>query len=500
MNTKARFPAVILAPVVLGLAQQAAAAIPGIGRVAGDTTSCAGTTCTFNLTARSGHITLGDGNQLLAWGYAVGARDATGASPMQYPGPTLIVNEGDTVRVTLDNTLPVPVSIVFPGQQGVSASAGSAGALTTEVPVGGAAVTYEFVASRPGTFIYQSGTQPELEIEMGLAGALIVRPAGFAEGDDASHPQRRAYAGAGSAYDREYLFFLTEMDRCAHEAREAVDLALAAGQPPPPASGHKPPDQCVAVDPASFEATLWFMNGRNAPDTMLKAGVAWLPLQPYNALARMHPGERVLMRVAAAGRDLHPFHHHGNNAWLIARDAQVLESAPGADAAYPDFAGTPAIPELVAKNARLPDQAISNFTIQAVPGSTYDALFTWTGRGLNWDMYGHTGAECTDATAAAASRLPNEDPGSHCRPFPVTLPEQQALTFGGMWSGSQYLEKLQALPPLQGGLNPGGGFTFMWHSHTERELTNDDIFPGGMMTMMIIEGPGVVIDANGNID
>jgi len=69
---------------------------------------------------------------------------------------------------------------------------------------------------------------------------------------------------------------------------------------------------------------------------------------------------------------------------------------------------TPAIPELVAKNARLPDQAISNFTIQAVPGSTYDALFTWTGRGLNWDMYGHTGAECADATAAAASRLPNE--------------------------------------------------------------------------------------------
>jgi hypothetical protein len=34
----------------------------------------------------------------------------------------------------------------------------------------------------------------------------------------------------------------------------------------------------------------------------------------------------------------------------------------------------------------------------------------------------------------------------------------------------------------------------MWHSHTERELTNDDIFPGGMMTMMIIEGPSVGID------
>ncbi len=39
---------------------------------------------------------------------------------MQYPGPTLIVNQGDTVKIVLNNTLPVPVSIVFPGQQGVT--------------------------------------------------------------------------------------------------------------------------------------------------------------------------------------------------------------------------------------------------------------------------------------------------------------------------------------------------------------------------------------------
>ena len=24
----------------------------------------------------------------------------------------------------------------------------------------------------------------------------------------------------------------------------------------------------------------------------------------------------------------------------------------------------------------------------------------------------------------------------------------------------------------------------MWHSHTEKEMTNNDIFPGGMMTML----------------
>jgi hypothetical protein len=35
----------------------------------------------------------------------------------------------------------------------------------------------------------------------------------------------------------------------------------------------------------------------------------------------------------------------------------------------------------------------------------------------------------------------------------------------------------------------------MWHSHTEKELTNFDVFPGGMMTMLIIEPPGVPIQA-----
>ena len=146
---------------------------------------------------------------------------------------------------------------------------------------------------------------------------------------------------------------------------------------------------------------------------------------------------------------------------------------------------------------------MSNFTIQTVPGSTYDAIFTWTGKGLNWDIYGHTGADCDDPGRHGGEphrSTRNPALAAIARPFPVTLPEQQALTFGGLWSGSPFLQALEPLPPLQGGLNPGGGFTFMWHSHTERELTNDDIFPGGMMTMMIIEGPGVPIDGDGNID
>ena len=99
--------------------------------------------------------------------------------------------------------------------------------------------------------------------------------------------------------------------------------------------------------------------------------------------------------------------------------------------------------------------------------------------------------DCDEST-----RLPGEDPASHChlfvdpmgaRNFPVNLPEQQSLTFGGFWSGGPYLGTDEPIPPLQGGLNPGAGYSYMWHSHTERELTNDDVFPGGMMTMFILE-------------
>jgi hypothetical protein len=75
----------------------------------------------------------------------------------------------------------------------------------------------------------------------------------------------------------------------------------------------------------------------------------------------------------------------------------------------------------------------------------------------------------------------------------VTLPDQNVLAFGGMWSGSPYLGAPGSLPPGEGGLNPNAGYTYMWHSHTEREMVNNDVFPGGMMTMLIIEPPGTSI-------
>jgi FtsP/CotA-like multicopper oxidase with cupredoxin domain len=426
--------AALVVALLLAVAGSAPAMIDGI------------TGSVFDLTAKAGHISIPDGDSLMVWGYA------NGNGTVQYPGPTLIVNEGDVVTVRLRNQLPRPVSIVFPGQE-VKAIGGVVGALTREAlnandpatPANNEAlVVYTFTATRPGTYLYYSGSNPSLAVEMGLVGALIVRPANFGT-------LKSAYGDARSAYDYEFLFLLTEMDPRVHYLVEQGRFG--------------------AVDTTTFFPTLWFINGRAAPDTMAPAGAAWLPTQPYDCMPRTTPGKRVLLRILGAGRESHPYHTHGNHTALIARDGRLLESSLGASVA--GEVGT------------LPDLRVLNFTNTIAPGGTYDAIYTWTGRELGWDIFGH---QPSDPLA------PGEYAPDHGKPFPVVLPSVKDLTFGQFWSGSPFLGDAGFLPPGQGGFNKNGGILFMWHSHSEKELTNNDIFPGGMLTMMVVEPPGTPIE------
>lgn len=424
----------------------------------------------FRIVAKTDYVSTADGGSMQFWGYSLGA------SRPQYPGPTLIVNEGEEITITHINRLkvagggPAPnTSIVFPGMQ-VKATCAKPGIdtcadgdLTMEAERDGDQVRYIFTPDKPGTYMYYSGTNVGLQVEMGLIGTIIVRPTGY----NPSAPT--AYGHADTAFDREYLFFLSEMDPRIHLEVEQN------GPDSPTLKGY--------LD--NYFSNYWFINGRTAPDDLAGSNVFWLPTQPYNSNPRMHPGEHVLMRVVGAGREMHPFHHHGNHAKVIARDGVLLESTPGAG----------------------PDIGREGFTITSEPGKTVDAIFTWTGEGLNWDIYGGTDVADTHDHACGMSAnvaagwdgVTIYDPvtGEYCpdhgKPFPVVLPGLQELAFGGWWGGSPYLGTLGTLPPGEGGLNPNGGFSFMWHSHTEKELTNWDIFPGGMLTMMIIEPPGVPI-------
>ena len=63
----------------------------------------------------------------------------------------------------------------------------------------------------------------------------------------------------------------------------------------------------------------------------------------------------------------------------------------------------------------------------------------------------------------------------------------------GMWSGSPYLGYTGELPPWFTARNPMGGYSYHWHSHNERELTTNNIFPGGMCSMALVLPVGTPI-------
>ncbi len=131
---------------------------------AGGTTMICTNGPTFDLVADEGYIDTPDGNSIYMWGFA----DANGAIGFQMPGPILCVDEGETVTVNLTNNLLEPTSIIFPGQEDVLAggspvqpefdASNNLVSLVDTAAASGGTIQYSFVASEPGTYLYESGT------------------------------------------------------------------------------------------------------------------------------------------------------------------------------------------------------------------------------------------------------------------------------------------------------------------------------------------------------
>jgi len=552
MNTTIAKSRLLLVPVLVMLfAATAYASAPGI------------TGPTFNLTAQDAYISQPDGASVYSWGYGCNGAPA-GFAPsatflsgttaivgatcptMQVPGPTLIVTEGQTVSVTLTNNLPASAgntSILFPGFTLTSTCpAAQQGLLTCEAAHGGS-VTYTFVASTPGTRAYYSGTQGDLQVEMGLYGAIIVLPSSVpaacttgifasnltAKGPNSSaHPGVResdfrlsqaAYDNPRTCYDREYLFQFSEMDPDIHQkalAQVKATVGCTAG-----AVGCS-----LNVPTEPYHPAYFMINGRSMPDDMDPNYASQYPHQPYNGNPHMHPGELVLLRIIGQGRWQHPFHEHGNHVRILGRDGNLILASTAATEV--NLAG----PLL--------------FTTTTTPGLAMDGIFYYTAKGLNWDMYGHNPTS-TDGSAT----LPCTPDGNgyntgaptainyfewcqdHNKPLqvapfgdvagggPATLPDPNIFTNGPWYGGSPYLGpnatvratgcytdpqqhnqtgncgQTGSTPPSGTIANPPSseaGFAFMWHSHNEREITTNNIFPGGMLMMMLVDSREFVID------
>ncbi len=555
-----------LVAAVLSLSATAYAAAPGI--------TGTGTAGIFNLTAQPAYISQPDGASIYSWGYGcanapsasnfVPAAITTGfCNTMQVPGPTLVVTEGQIVTVNLTNHLPASAgntSILFPGFNVCAATldpntgactgtaSGVPGLLTQEAAPGGT-VTYTFIASSPGTRAYYSGTQGDLQIEMGLYGAIIVIPsaaktpsictaagtlaaknlqaeAHWGESDYRLAPS--AYDHPATCYDREYMFQFSEMDPNIH--RQAEQQVAATAGCIVGASGCS-----LNVPTEPYHPAYFLINGRSMPDDMDSNYASQYPHQPYNGDPHMHPGELALIRVIGQGRWQHPFHEHANHVRTLARDGNLILSSPASTITYVSGTTSATAPALAGP---------ALFTTSTVPGQATDGIFYFTGKGLNWDMYGHhEGSSDLNATLTCtpdANGYNTGDPTAlnyyewcqdHFKPMeklpfgdvgsggPMTLPDPNLFTNGPWYGGSPYLGpdatsratsgtctgsnnttscSTTGVTPPSGTIanNPSteAGFAYMWHSHNEREITTNNIFPGGMLMMMLVDSREFVID------
>jgi FtsP/CotA-like multicopper oxidase with cupredoxin domain len=260
----------------------------------------------------------------------------------------------------------------------------------------------------------------------------------------------------------------------------------------------------VATEP--YLPAYFMINGRSMPDLMDPNYAPEYPHQPYNGNPHMHPGELTLLRIIGTGRWQHPFHEHGNHVRILARDGNLILSATD-----PNSLAGPLL-----------------FTTTTTPGLTMDGIYYWTGKGLNWDPYGHNAASgstlpCTPDANGYNTSAPlainyfewcqDHNKPLQTHPFgdvagggPATLPDPNIFANGPWFGGSPYLGPDATVRAVgnTGTTPPSGtvanapdseaGFAFMWHSHNEREITTNNIFPGGMLMMMLVDSREFVID------
>ncbi|PKN55213.1 MAG: hypothetical protein CVU56_22565 [Deltaproteobacteria bacterium HGW-Deltaproteobacteria-14] len=222
----------------------------------------------FYLVARGFDATLPDGAVVPMWGFAECDATFTSCGPTTSPGPTLRVPPGEPSPVVLNlhvrNELAVPTSAYIPDQLAALSPVKFTDAmgrarvrsLTAETPAGGDGL-YTWPDLRPGTYLYHSGTHPQVQVQMGLLGVLVYDAA-------------PGVAYPGVPYDAEALLVYSEIDPALH-------AAVADGTYGTPAY------------PSTFDYK---------PTYFLVNGAPYTPGTP--PLSVGEPGDRVLLRLVNA--------------------------------------------------------------------------------------------------------------------------------------------------------------------------------------------------------
>lgn len=248
------------------------------------------------------------------------------------PGPAVLIS---LPGVAAYGGLPVPTSIMIPGlapptfQSGATApgvcpagasapveiaGGGRIRSFTSEVAnvqnANNAVGTYCWTNLKPGTFLYQSGTHPAVQVQMGLYGALVV---GGTAGSCGAGLQC-AYPNV--AYDREVVAVFSEIDPRVH--------AKVADSSYGDANAADPMTSTIFYEPQYFFVDGELSDGINPP-------VAYRSKAVVTAGAS---NQRILLRLVNAGIEAHAPMLNGERFTLVAEDGNPYTAS---NALHPQY-------------------------------------------------------------------------------------------------------------------------------------------------------------------
>jgi FtsP/CotA-like multicopper oxidase with cupredoxin domain/Cu/Ag efflux protein CusF len=220
------------------------------------------------------------------------------------PSPTLRVEEGDHVAITLYNTHYLPHTIHLHGTNQPNAMDGVPHITQHEVPPG-KSFTYRFTAGAPGTYWYHCHVQDHVHPLMGLAGMLIIEPnrphnhfAHLIPGGGRIEPMAKA---TREQYQGEYSLVYVDID-------DRLNRIPAAYSDPREIEKRMHRD----YDSTQRKPNIFMLNGRSFPFTMRDTPLV------------VNPDETVKLRVLNVGAGIRHLHTHGHHPILTDVDGRAV--------------------------------------------------------------------------------------------------------------------------------------------------------------------------------
>lgn len=238
---------------------------------------------TFYIT--EGTITQPDGVDVYFRGFSPSTNNLT------VPGAQMIVQEGDTVNITIENTLGTSHSFVIDGM------------VDSGVIRGGNSKTISFTANKAGTYLYYDGLNAPYNRLVGLHGGFAVMPSGKIN---------QVYAGSPTFVQQHFWLFL-DIDPVWHNAIR---------------NGNTPN--------TNYSPRYFTMNGLSArpPGAPGNGDPAIDAMHDPRSALHGHVGDRTLLRVLNAGKCQQSVHTHANHMEWLTDNGQVRDDVWLKDCIY----------------------------------------------------------------------------------------------------------------------------------------------------------------------